>query len=132
MAADPVDVLVIGGGMWFYALLAAFRKVKRPGWLGPREAGGVERGLRDRELQGAALYYDAQTDDARLALATMRGAAQSGALIASYAEATALLKPDGRIGGAMGRGELCGPAMHARARVVVLTAGPSGGAPPCV
>jgi len=51
-------------------------------------------------LKGAALYYDAQTDDARLVIATMRSAAQAGALVANYAEATALLKPDGRVGGA--------------------------------
>ncbi|OLC68756.1 MAG: hypothetical protein AUH78_25330 [Gemmatimonadetes bacterium 13_1_40CM_4_69_8] len=114
----------VRAGMWLYDLLAAFRNVKRHRWLGPREVRRVEPGLRDRELQGAALYYDAQTDDARLALATMRGAAQSGALIASYAEATALLKPDGRIGGAMVRDVLTGRTLHVRALVVVNATGP--------
>ncbi|OLC07511.1 MAG: hypothetical protein AUH42_03450 [Gemmatimonadetes bacterium 13_1_40CM_70_11] len=111
-------------GMWLYDLLAAFRNVRRHRWLGPQEVRRREPGLRHRDLQGAALYYDAQTDDARLALATMRSAAQSGALIASYAEATALLKPAGRIGGAVVRDTLTGRTLNARASVVVNATGP--------
>ncbi len=111
-------------GMWLYDLLAAFRNVKRHRWLGPREVRRIEPGLRDRELQGAALYYDAQTDDARLALATMRAAAQAGALVATYVDAIALLKPDGRIGGATVRDALTGRTLHVRALVVVNATGP--------
>lgn len=111
-------------GMWLYDLLAAFRNVKVHRWLRPRDVRRVEPGLRDRDLQGAALYYDAQTDDARLALATMRSAAQSGARIASYAEATALLKPAGRIGGAVVRDALTGRTLHVRATLVVNATGP--------
>ncbi len=111
-------------GMWLYDLLAAFRNVKVHRWLRPRDVRRVEPGLRDRDLQGAALYYDAQTDDARLALATMRSAAQSGARIASYAEATALLKPGGRIGGAVVRDALTGRTLHVRATLVVNATGP--------
>ena len=111
-------------GMWLYDLLAAFRNVKGHRWLGPREVRRIEPGLRDRELQGAALYYDAQTDDARLALATMRAAAQAGALVATYVDAIALLKPDGRIGGATVRDALTGRTLQVRALVVVNATGP--------
>src|SRR5881409_1675072 len=111
-------------GMWLYDLLAAFRNVKAHRWLGRAATVRLEPALREKELQGAALYYDAQTDDARLVIATMRSAAQAGALVANYAEATALLKPDGRVGGATVRDGLTGQASTIRALVVVNAAGP--------
>ena len=111
-------------GMWLYDLLAAFHNVKWHRWLGREATQRLEPGLRDKELKGAALYYDAQTDDARLVIATMRSAAQAGALVANYAEATALLKPDSRVGGATVRDGLTGQASTIRALVVVNAAGP--------
>jgi len=111
-------------GMWLYDLLAAFHNVKWHRWLGRKATQRLEPGLRDKDLKGAALYYDAQTDDARLVIATMRSAAQAGALVANYAEATALLKPDGRVGGATVRDALTGRAATIRALVVVNAAGP--------
>jgi len=80
--------------------------------------------LRERGLVGAALYYDAQTDDARLVIATMRSAAHAGALVANYAEVTALIKPDGRVGGATVRDALTGHASTVRALAVVNATGP--------
>jgi len=111
-------------GMWLYDLLAAFRNVGRHRWLRPRKVRRVEPGLRDRGLAGAALYYDAHTDDARLVLATVRSAARAGALVANYAEVTSLLKPDGRVRGATVRDVLTGETRTIRALVVVNAAGP--------
>src|SRR2546421_5259421 len=111
-------------GMWVYDLLAAFHNVKMHRWLGRKATQRLEPGLRDKELKGAALYYDAQTDDARLVIATMRSAAHAGALVANYAEVTALIKPDGRVGGATVRDELTGRTSTVRALVVVNATGP--------
>jgi glycerol-3-phosphate dehydrogenase len=111
-------------GMWLYDALAAFRNVKRHRWLSRKATQRLEPGLRDKELRGAALYYDAQTDDARLAIATMRSAAQAGALVANYAEVTALLKPDGRARGATVHDALTGRSSTVRALVVVNATGP--------
>ncbi len=111
-------------GMWLYDALAAFRNVHRHRWLGPAATRRLEPGLRDRDLRGAALYYDAQTDDARLVLATIRSAAQAGALVANYAEVTSLLTPDGRVRGAIVRDALTGTTRVARALVVVNATGP--------
>jgi glycerol-3-phosphate dehydrogenase len=111
-------------GMWLYDLLAAFRNVRRHRWLRPKRVRKTEPGLRDRGLAGAALYYDAQTDDARLVIATMRSAARAGALVANYTEATSLLKPDGRVRGATVRDVLTGETRTVRALVVVNAAGP--------
>jgi glycerol-3-phosphate dehydrogenase len=111
-------------GLWLYDLLAGFRNVGLHRWLGRKATLRLEPGLRDKDLQGAALYFDAQTDDARLTLATMRAAAHAGALVASHADVTALLKPDGRIRGAAVRDVLNGREYVVRALVVVNATGP--------
>jgi glycerol-3-phosphate dehydrogenase len=111
-------------GLWLYDLLAGFRNVRLHRWLGRKATLRLEPGLRDTDLQGAALYFDAQTDDARLTLATMRAAAQAGALVASHADVTALLRPDGRIRGAAVRDVLTGQEYGVRALVVVNATGP--------
>ncbi|MGH7531177.1 MAG: glycerol-3-phosphate dehydrogenase [Gemmatimonadales bacterium] len=111
-------------GMWLYDLLAAFRNVKRHRWLGARQARRLVPGLRDRGLAGAALYYDAQVDDARLVLATVRAAARAGALVANYAAVTSLLKPDGRVRGATVRDATSGETRYVRALTVVNAGGP--------
>jgi glycerol-3-phosphate dehydrogenase len=111
-------------GLWLYDLLAIFRNVHAHRWLGAKKVRAAEPGLREKDLVGAGLYYDAQADDARLALATMRSAAAAGALVATYTEVTALLKPDGRVGGAALRDVLTGRRLDVRARVVVNATGP--------
>ncbi|MGH7522239.1 MAG: glycerol-3-phosphate dehydrogenase [Gemmatimonadales bacterium] len=111
-------------GMWLYDLLAAFRNVRRHRWLRAKKVRRVEPGLRDRGLIGAALYYDAQVDDARLVIATIRAAAQAGALVANYVETTDVLKPDGRVRGAAIRDVLTGETATIRANVVVNATGP--------
>ncbi|HEU5260714.1 MAG TPA: glycerol-3-phosphate dehydrogenase/oxidase [Gemmatimonadales bacterium] len=111
-------------GLWLYDLLAAFRNVRRHRWLGRRTVLRLEPGLREKDLQGAGLYYDAQTDDARLVIATTRSAAQAGALVANYAEVVSLLKPDGRVRGATARDALTGRTHTVRALVVVNATGP--------
>ena len=111
-------------GMWLYDLLAAFRNVKRHRWLSAKKVRRIEPGVRDKGLVGASLYYDAQVDDARLVVATVRAAARSGAVVANYVEATGLLKPDGRIRGAVVRDVLTGETASIRANVVVNATGP--------
>ena len=111
-------------GLWLYDLLAAFRNVHRHRWLRAKKVRAVEPGLRDKDLTGAGLYYDAQTDDARLALATLRSAAAAGALVASYTEVVSLAKPDGRVTGSSLRDVLTGRRLEVRAHVVVNATGP--------
>jgi glycerol-3-phosphate dehydrogenase len=111
-------------GMWLYDGLALFRNVQRHRWLSPRETLRADPGLRQKGLRGAGLYYDAQTDDARLVLATARSAARAGALVANYAEVTSLLKSDGLVRGAVVRDVLDGDVHSVRALTVVNAAGP--------
>lgn len=111
-------------GMWLYDLLSAFRNVHRHRWIRLKRLRRIEPELRDRDLRGAAMYWDAQTDDARLVLANVRSAARAGALVANYAAVTSLLKPDGRVSGATVRDALTGETHTIRALVVVNATGP--------
>ena len=111
-------------GLWLYDLLAAFRNVRVHRWLGRKATLRLEPGLRDKDLRAAGLYYDAQTDDARLVLATMRSAAQAGAHVANYAEVVSLVKPDGRARGATVRDLLSGDVRTVRSLIVVNACGP--------
>ncbi len=111
-------------GMWLYDLLAGFRNVHVHRWLSPAKAREAEPGLRDKDLRGAALYWDAQTDDARLVVATLRGAAQSGALVANYSAVTSFIHAEGRVVGVVVKDSLSGEERIVRALVVVNAAGP--------
>ena len=48
--------------------------------------------LKQDGLQGAPLYYDCSTDDARLTLETIIDATRNGAVVVSWARVDALLK----------------------------------------
>ncbi len=111
-------------GMWLYDLLAGFRNTHLHRWLSPRKALEAEPGLRDRDLLGAAVYWDAQTDDARLVIATLRGAAQSGALVANYTTVTSFVRAEGRIVGVVLRDSLSSEERIVRALCVVNATGP--------
>lgn len=111
-------------GMWLYDALAVFRNTHRHRWLSPRKALEAEPGLRDRDLQGAAVYWDAQTDDARLVVAALRGAAQSGALAANYTAVTSFVRADGKIVGAVLRDVISGEERIVRALSIVNATGP--------
>ena len=111
-------------GMWLYDALAVFRNVHWHRWLSPAKALATEPGLRDRDLRGAALYWDAQTDDARLVIATIRGAAQAGALVANYAAVTSFIRAEGRIVGAVIRDQINEQESLVRALTVVNATGP--------
>ncbi len=122
--SSRVPAWKLRAGLWLYDVLAAFRNVGRHRWVRAKEARKLEPALRDRELVGAGLYYDAQVNDARLVLAAIRSAAQAGALVANYAEATALALSDGRVRGASVRDHFTGDERTVRALVVVNATGP--------
>lgn len=78
---------------------------------------------RSRFSPGGVTYWDAQFDDARLAIAIARTAAAHGAAIANYTSATALHYADGRIAGAEAVDRESGDRFVIRARSVVNAAG---------
>ncbi len=111
-------------GLWLYDLLATFRNVQTHRMLGKRSLLKAEPGLKERGLTGGARYYDAQCDDARLTLATVRSAHRHGAIVANYARADRLEIVDGRVRGARVTDLPSGSQFIVRALVVANATGP--------
>lgn len=111
-------------GLTLYDVLAARGNVPRHRALSKRRVLGQEPKLRDRGLTGGALYWDAQCDDARLTLATVRAAAALGAAVMNYACVTALDIRDGKVAGATVEDQLTGAQATVSARITVNAAGP--------
>ena len=121
---DRVPFWKLTAGVGFYALLALFRNVGSIRILGKRSLLAAEPALRERGLVGAVRYYDAQCDDARLVLATLRSAMRHGARAANYLEVDALEKAGGVVHGAKVRDVVSGETGTIQAKVVVNAAGP--------
>jgi glycerol-3-phosphate dehydrogenase len=116
----------VGAGVGLYDLLAlgsVGRGLPRHRHLGRRRALEAAPALRVDQVVGAVEYWDAQTDDARLVIALARTAAGLGAEVATGTSFVGVLSSGDRIEGAILSTEE-GASLEARARVVVLAAGP--------
>ena len=76
-------------GLALYEKLAAVPAEEHHRVLGRSEALAAEPHLTAERLQGAILYPEYQTDDARLVLDTLKSAHHAGAVIANYVRVTA-------------------------------------------
>jgi glycerol-3-phosphate dehydrogenase len=119
----PTPFLMLQAGMWLYDALSLFRNIRRHRVLSRDEVRREEPRLRVDGLAGAALYYDASVDDARLTLANARGAHEAGATVVSHAEVVGFLD-EGGLAGARVRDRLDGVETEVRARVVINATGP--------
>jgi len=119
-----VGRLTLDAGLWLYDVLSLFRNVGRHRSLDRRALLRLEPSLRDQGLLGGAVYYDAQCDDARLALATVRSAHHHGARVASYVAVIGFEKAGGRIRGARLEDRLGGARHTVHAHVIVNATGP--------
>jgi glycerol-3-phosphate dehydrogenase len=79
--------------------------------------------LRRERLRASIEYHDGQFDDARLAIALARTAADCGAALANYCRVTALLREGGRLSGATVLDEESCATFGVRAAVTIDAAG---------
>lgn len=122
----PVGYRMLQAGMWLYDGLSMFRNIARHRMLPRDRTVEEEPRLRSAGLVGAALYYDAAVDDARLTLANARGAHEAGAAVVPHAEVAGFLRNGRGIEGARVRDCLRdgAEAVDVRARVVLNATGP--------
>jgi len=111
-------------GLGLYGILAAGGNVARPRVFGKAGLLAIEPGLRVRGLRGGGLYHDAQCDDARLVIATLRSAIHHGARAASYVRVTGLVLEGDRVAGVEAEDIETGSRGPIRARVVINATGP--------
>jgi len=116
---------MINAGMWLYDGLALFRSPRRHRTLKPADVAKYEPILRQEGLQGAPVYYDCSTDDARLTLETAIDAIRNGAVVVNWARVDAITKSDqGRVSGVVVRSVGDGSLREVKANVVINATGP--------
>ncbi len=122
-AGDRLPLWKVAAGVRLYDLLALFRG-RRHRMLGRRRTLDAEPMLRERGLRGAASYFDAQCDDARLVITTARAAIQYGAMVANYMPVRRLVTRDNRVAGAEVQDLITGIRGTIEAAVVINATGP--------
>ena len=122
--ANKAYAKTISTALWLYDLTGGWRVGKLHKRISRAEALDHLPTLRTDSLVDAFLYYDAQTDDARLTLALARTAAiDHGACVANHARVVALTKDGaGQADGAVLAGAGC-DGLTVRARCVVNATG---------
>ena len=117
----------VGAGVALYDMLARFgaRSGTLPGHrhLSRRAALRLAPGLRPDALAGAVTFFDAQIDDARHTLATVRTALTHGAKAVSRVQVTEVVREGDRVVGVRAVDRLTGDDVEIKARVVVFATG---------
>lgn len=108
--------LMLDLGLWLYDRLAGRRNIAHHRRLSRKQVLELAPGLVPDGLKEGFIYYDAQTNDARLTVTLLHTAARLGAVIANYTEAQDFLCIDKRVTGArlcdlLGQQEI---SVHAR------------------
>ena len=110
-------------GLGIYDALAGQRGVGDTHWLSRAETIAQLPGVKTDGLLGGVAYWDAQFDDARLAIALMRTATRIGAVALNYVEAERVDITDGRISAVVARNSLTGERFELRTKAVFNATG---------
>lgn len=113
-----------GTGLRMYDALAAADRLPATESLSKARTEQLLPNVNRSGLRGGIRYWDAQFDDARLALALARTAAQQGAHVLNYARVTGLLhNAQGQVSGAQITEHESGQSITLQARCVVNATG---------
>jgi glycerol-3-phosphate dehydrogenase len=118
------EIPYYGIGLKLYDLLSGKSTLGPTKILGRKSTLELIPGLKPEGLSGGVLYHDGQFNDARLALALARTAADHGALIANYTRCVRFTRSeDGKLTGAVLRDEETAAEITIRARVIINATG---------
>jgi len=112
-----------GIGLKLYDLLSGKSTLGPTKILSKKEALARIPGLATKDFCGGVLYHDGQFNDARLALALARTAADHGAVIANYTRCISLVHTNGKVTGAVVRDSETGNETTIRAKTVINATG---------
>ena len=122
---DRRNLTTITAGMVLYEGLSLFRSPQRYRKLKPKNVAEEEPTLRQDGLKGAPLYYDCSTDDARLTLESALQAADTGAVIATWAKAVGFERDEaGRLVAVTIEDRFSGETKTVQASAVINATGP--------
>jgi len=114
---------MLGAGLGFYDLLAGRHSLGRSRLLGPAATRQALPGVQPQGLLGGIAYWDAQFDDAALAIALARTIEDLGSLPLNYLAVEGLRKSGGRVVGVEARDVESGEAFSVPARCVINATG---------
>ena len=112
-----------GIGLRLYDRLAGELNLARSQQLTRDETIARIPNIETRQLQGGAMYHDAQFDDARMAVTLAQTATDQGAVVLNYMRVTGLTRTDGLIDGVLARDEESGQEFRLNGRAVVNATG---------
>jgi glycerol-3-phosphate dehydrogenase len=112
-----------GAGLKMYDALAGKAGLGATEFLSREQTLACVPTARASGLKGGVKYWDGQFDDARLALALARTAAERGALVVNYCAATGLLHEGGKVVGLNCRDAETGADFKLSARCVINATG---------
>ena len=112
-----------GAGLKAYDLMAGQAGLGDTEWLDAAQVQQALPTVRTAGLRGGVRYWDAQFDDARLALALARTAAARGALVLNHCAVTGLVHDAGRVVGLHCEDRETGARWALHARCVVNATG---------
>ncbi len=110
-------------GLGMYDALAGKQGAGATRWLSRRETMERLPTVRSKGLDGGVVYWDAQFDDARLAVALMRTAIAQGATAINYVRAEELRVKEGRVAAVVAIDDETGERFELRAKVVYNATG---------
>lgn len=117
------DKPMLATGLGAYDLLAGHRGIARSRVLDVARTIAALPTVRPSGLRGGIAYWDAQFDDARLALALARTVTDLGGLAVNHCVATGLMVDSGRVRGVELRDAETGATFRVTARVVINASG---------
>ena len=112
-----------GLGLTLYDLLAGKAGLGKTALLSSAQVQQRLPNVQALGLRGGITYWDGQFDDARLALAIGRTAAQHGALLINYCRAEQMLYANGKIAGLECTDTLTGSSYRVKSRCVINATG---------
>ncbi|MBC8119890.1 MAG: glycerol-3-phosphate dehydrogenase/oxidase [Burkholderiaceae bacterium] len=119
----PFERELLRVGLGAYDALAGKRGIGDTHWLSRSETTAALPGVKTKNLQGGVAYWDAQFDDARLAIALMRTAVRLGAVAINYVEAHQIALESGRLSSIIARDVPTGERFEMRAKAVFNATG---------
>ncbi len=122
---ESPGLFTLGAGIKLYNALALWQPPARSGHLDAHALYALVPHLRSAGLEGAAVYVDCQTDDARLVLENVLDAARVGAACANHLRVERIARERrGRARGAWVVDAETGARFEIRARLLVSATGP--------
>lgn len=121
---DRWPLVAVDLGLWIYDALALFRNFRMHRRLSAKAITQPLRGIRQEGLRGGTLYYDYQTDDARLVIENIVGAAAAGAAVSSYAAVEGFEYSRQRARAVVVRDRIGGQTFSVRGQAFISVVGP--------